>query len=232
LLLSESHVIKNKNHQSPNNKGPHVRVKLIEAQNIPPVKQFSVDDLSNVVVLAGPNGVGKTRLIQGILQAFQLGGSQPNIRLIIEATAKSESDSWGKESLDTALPGDAQKLSGTLQRSKHRSRWESSVIQFESDRTIQQIQPYVFTWDMSDPWEEMIGWNYSFYSLKDRFQDTLHSLFRKMQSRRDEIARTAETLIKQGESIMDLDFPDPLLLFKEALPEFEWVRYQLWDGIN
>jgi len=196
-----------------------MRVKLIEAQNIPPVKQFSVDDLSNVVVLAGPNGVGKTRLIQGILQAFQSGSSQPNIRLVIEATSKSESDSWGKESVDTALPDDAQKLSVTLQRNRQRSGWESSVIQFESDRTIQQIQPYNFSWDMSDPWEEMIGWNYSFYSLKDRFQDTLHSLFRKMQSRRDEIARMAETLIKQGKSTMDLDFPDPLLPFKDAFKQ-------------
>lgn len=134
-----------------------MRVKLIEAHNIPPVKQFSVDNLSNVVVLAGPNGVGKTRLIQGILQAFQSRVNQPNIRLVIEATTKAESDSWGKEMLDTALPDDAVKLSVTLQRNRYRSRWESSVIQFESDRTIQQIHPYNFTWDTSDPWEEMIG---------------------------------------------------------------------------
>ncbi|MFY9610528.1 MAG: hypothetical protein WAU45_18200 [Blastocatellia bacterium] len=97
-----------------------------------------------------------------------------------------------------------------------RTKWESSVIQFESDRTNQQIQPYPFTWDIIDPWEEIIGWEYSFNLLKNRFQDTLHSLFRKVQSRRNEIAQTAEALIKQGERTMNLNFPDPLLPFKDA----------------
>lgn len=32
-----------------------------------PVKHFSVNNLSDVIVLAGRNGVGKTRLVQGIL---------------------------------------------------------------------------------------------------------------------------------------------------------------------
>ena len=146
-----------------------MKVKLIEVKNIPPVKEFSADNLSNVVVLAGPNGVGKTRLVQGLLQAFQAISNQPNIRLIIEATATSERDSWGKESLDTGSSDDGRKLTVTLQQNRHRSRWESSVIQFESDRTIQQIQPYNFSWDMSDPWEEELGWTYSFGFLRDRF---------------------------------------------------------------
>jgi hypothetical protein len=193
-----------------------MRLKQIDAKDTPPIQQFSVGELSNVVVLAGPNGVGKTRLIQGILAAFQSGSVYPNIRLVIEATTDSEKNDWGKSELDTALSHDAVKLAATLQKSKRRSTWESSVVQFESDRTIQQIQPLNFSWDMTDPWEEVIGWNYSFIPLKNRFQDTVHSLFRKMQSRRDEIARIAESLIKQGEHTMNLDFPDPLLPFKNA----------------
>ncbi|MCC5668322.1 ATP-binding protein [Nostoc sp. CHAB 5784] len=196
-----------------------MKLNLIYAKDIPPVKQFFVDKLSNVVVIAGPNGVGKTRLIQGLLQAFQSNGSYLNIRLIIEATAKSESEQWGKDFLDTSIAEDSQKLAITLQQNRSRTRWVSSVIQFESNRTIQQIQPYSFTWDIIDPWEELIGWNYSFYELKNRFQDTLHSLFRKVQSRRNEIARKAEILIKQGERTMSLDFPDPLLPFKNAFSQ-------------
>jgi AAA domain, putative AbiEii toxin, Type IV TA system len=196
-----------------------MKLNLIEARDVPPVKQFFVDNLSNVVVLAGPNGVGKTRLIQGLLQAFQSSSSYPNIRFIIEATITSESEQWGKFSLDTALPEDAQKLMTTLQQNRRRTKWESSVIQFESNRTIQQIQPYSFNWDFTDPWEELVGWNYSFNELKNRFQDTLHSLFRKVQSRRDEIARKAEILIKAGEQTMNLDFPDPLLPFKNAFSQ-------------
>jgi ABC-type cobalamin/Fe3+-siderophores transport system ATPase subunit len=193
-----------------------MKLKLIEARNVLPVREFSVDNLSNVVVLAGSNGVGKTRLIQGLLQALQSGGSYPNIRFIIESTSNVEHAQWGKSLLDTSFPEDAHKLALTLQKNRRRTKWESSVIQFESDRSIQQIQPYNFTWDIIDPWEEMIDWSYSFSALKNRFQGTLHSLFRKVQSRRDEISRKAEQLIKSGETRMDLDFPDPLLPFKDA----------------
>jgi predicted ATP-binding protein involved in virulence len=196
-----------------------MKLNLIDVENILPVKKFFVENLSNVVVLAGPNGVGKTRLIQGILQAFQSSGSYPNIRLVIEATTKKESDLWGKSSIDTSIPADAEKLMRILQQNRRRAKWESSVVQFESNRTIQQIQPYVFNWDFTDPWEEMIGWNHSFNELKNRFQDTIHSLFRKVQSRRDEIAKKAEILMKQGERVMDLDFPDPLLSFKLAFSQ-------------
>ena len=36
-----------------------------------PVKLFSVEELSDVVVFAGPNGVGKTRLVETILASFR-----------------------------------------------------------------------------------------------------------------------------------------------------------------
>jgi len=48
-----------------------MRIRSIHAANVPPVGLFSVDDLSDVVVLAGPNGVGKTRLVESILSAFR-----------------------------------------------------------------------------------------------------------------------------------------------------------------
>jgi ABC-type transport system involved in cytochrome c biogenesis ATPase subunit len=41
-----------------------MRIVSIDANNIPPVNRFHVDELSEVVVIAGPNGIGKTRLIR------------------------------------------------------------------------------------------------------------------------------------------------------------------------
>ena len=49
------------------------------------------------------------------------------------------------------------------------------------------------------------------------FYDTLHSLFRKMQSHEKEIARRAIELQKQGQAAMPLHFADPLKPFKDAL---------------
>ncbi|MBT9167617.1 MAG: hypothetical protein DDT19_00955 [Syntrophomonadaceae bacterium] len=196
-----------------------MRLKSIYTKNIPPVKLFNVDDLSDVIVIAGPNGVGKTRLIQGLLQYFQSPTSNPNIRLVLEATSDDERNDWGKTSLDTSLNEDAHKLTRTLQKARSRGNWKSSVLNFESDRTIQQINPFQFSWDFFDPWEESIGWNTTFSGLRDRFQDTLHSIFRKVASQREQIARKAEELMKQGETKMDLNFPDPLEPLKHAFSQ-------------
>jgi predicted ATP-binding protein involved in virulence len=79
-----------------------VRIKQISLTNLPPISRFEVDNLSDVVVIAGRNGVGKTNLLQGLVSYFQQPTSYTNIRLTIEATDKTERDRWGKSALNTA----------------------------------------------------------------------------------------------------------------------------------
>jgi energy-coupling factor transporter ATP-binding protein EcfA2 len=211
-------------------------------KDVLPVKRFEVDTLTDVIVLAGANGVGKTRLMQALVSAFQGPSPKNAVQFHVQATSPEERADWGKTCLDTSSQQDCQLLVKSLQKNRQRTRWRSSVLHFESDRTIQQIAPYSFSWDIADPWEESIGWNLTFGGLKARFQDTLHSIFRKVQSRRDKIARKAEELMRDGVDTMTLDFPDPTLLFKEAFsqlvapkrlldadPKAQHLRYEL-DG--
>lgn len=193
-----------------------MRITNIQADQVLPVQRFSIDQLSDVIVIAGANGVGKSRFIQGLIQKFQSPGGSPNIQLTLECTSQAERAAWGKTLLDTSVPEDAQILTTTLQRNRSRRQWNSSVIHFESDRSIQQIAPYQFTWEITDPWLENLGWSQTFGGLKARFQDTLHSLFRKVQSHEKEIARRAIELQKGGQASMPLDFADPLKAFKDA----------------
>ena len=197
-----------------------MRLSAIYASDVDPVKRFDIASLSDVVVIAGQNGVGKSRLIGGLLGRFQsLNAIQNNIRLVVEATSENERNAWQQNSLDTSIPADAQKLISTLQSNKSRTKWSSSVIHFESDRSIAQVQPYAFNWDASDPWGETLGWNMTFGGLKARFQDTLHSLFRKVQSNDKQIAKVAKELQASGHTSMSLNFPDPLAAFKEAFSQ-------------
>jgi predicted ATPase len=197
-----------------------MRVTAIEVSDVLPVRRFSVDQLSDIVVIAGPNGVGKSRLIEGLLQKFQNPKALPSTRLVVQATNAAETAAWGKSQLDTTISQDAVLLTSTLQKNRSRRQWNSSVIHFESDRSIQQIQPYQFSWEANDPWIENIGWSQTFGGtfggLKARFQDTLHSLFRKVHSHETEIARQAIELQKKGIASMPLNFGDPLRAFKDA----------------
>ena len=175
-----------------------MRLSKIDITDVPPVKKFTVGGLSSTVILAGPNGVGKTRLVQALLSHLQNPHGVKSVRVIIEATTPEEREDWGQRVIDSADDAQAAKFIASLQKTRRRTKWRSSVINFESDRSIQKITPFNFSWDIQDPWEEDIGWNTTFGGLRARFDDTLHSIFRKVQSQRDRIAKRAEQLMQQG----------------------------------
>lgn len=44
-----------------------MRISSISVENSPPIENFSIENLSDLVVIAGANGAGKTRLVSQIL---------------------------------------------------------------------------------------------------------------------------------------------------------------------
>ena len=212
-----------------------MRIIEIHAHNIEPIKKLDIQDLSDVVVLAGPNGVGKTRFISWLLRFIMDLPTNSNQWIRVAATSPQERAEWGQDILDTRQLNDANKLRTTLQKQRPRGLHVSSVLNFESDRSISQIQPYSFSWDFQDPFAEMVGWEQGFTRLSGRFQDTVHSIFRKVRSRREAISLHVENLIKAREgltsetkdekgderriSIDPNEFPDPLIPFADAFAQ-------------
>jgi len=192
-----------------------MRINSIRLKNVPPVDNFEVENLSDLVVVAGANGVGKTRLIKALLQYLQ-NLNNPDISFIIEATDKLEESAWNKKLLNTSDATDVNLLKTILQQNRFRRNFVSNILYYESDRTIQKIKPYNFTWDTPDPWVEQVSWNIAFGGLQNRFQDTLHAIFKKMQNQKTSIASAAIRLKNEGHTTMNLDFSDPLEPFKEA----------------
>src|SRR5438874_2090898 len=108
-----------------------MRLTAIKARNIKPIEVFDACGLTDVVVLAGPNGVGKSRLIGSILTHLRnLSGAE--VALQIEATAPSEETVWGKKAIDTAISPDRQLLKSLLQKKQARRKFQSSVLNFDS----------------------------------------------------------------------------------------------------
>jgi hypothetical protein len=168
-----------------------------------------------MVVIAGPNGVGKTRLVQAVLDHLRGGGVNENIAGGIHATCPEETVQWGKSDLDLSVPEDMQKMHATLAVGRRRRNWQSSLINFESDRTVTNLQPFPFSFEMADPSEEQVGWETTFTPLRERYQDTVHAMHRMVEAQRRGIASSAVRLKKEGKQSMNLDFTDPMEPFKD-----------------
>lgn len=203
-----------------------MRLVAFHAEDIQPIRFVEADTLSDVVVFAGPNGVGKSRFLAWLLNHFQDPTGDAKNWIQVEATVESERALWGKPLIDTRIPEDSAFLRQTLQAGgKRRSEHQSSLLNFESDRKITNVQPFQFSWDFADPFLENVGWNFGFNPFSSRFNDTVHSIFRKVRSRREKISLRFEELMRlrdpandtgNGLSLDPAEFPDPLIPFKQA----------------
>lgn len=189
-----------------------MRIAAIKVQNHPPIQSFEVNSLSDLVVIAGPNGVGKTRLITALLSAFR--GSPQGVEMQVEATSPEEQAAFGAKSVSTSTH--LQKVMQVLQTNKLRRNYRSGVLYFESGRSIQKVTALSFAFDFADPYNESVSWDVTMQGLAGRWQDTQHAIFKKIQNQKTSIATRAIELRNQGHTSMNLEFSDPLELFKDA----------------
>jgi predicted ATPase len=208
-----------------------MRITDITVKGNLPINHFSISELESVVLIAGPNGIGKTRLIQGVIQYLREVQVNPNIQINIEATSNEEKVAWnGKSVLHGSDQNDMNYLRQTLHQNRSRRNFKSSILYYESNRQITNVKPMQFAWEYADPWEEKLGWDYSFNTLASRFQDTLHSIFKKVQSQKTAIANRAIQLRESGHTSMNLNFEDPLVPFKEVF--YQLLSPKTLKGIN
>jgi predicted ATPase len=193
-----------------------MRIRSFEVKKVGPIKLVNVDELADVVVIAGPNGVGKTNIGNAILQLARNPIPNPNTSFMIEATDIGERSQWGKSILNSMDSGDANILKRHLQRSQRRKGYKGSFLNFDSDRAIRNVQTYNFTWNIGNLYTEDLGWDFGFSPLSNRYNDVRHSLFRLIEGQRREISDLAFKLKASGNAQMALDFTDVLMPFKEA----------------
>lgn len=73
-----------------------MRIKELHLNNWLVIRQADFQDLSDFVVIAGPNGVGKTKIKDAIVHVFQNSGNPPaGSKVILEATNPDERAAWG-----------------------------------------------------------------------------------------------------------------------------------------
>jgi len=98
-----------------------MRMKSIEVRGHPPIKWISIDNLSDVIVLTAPNGVGKSRLIEGLIETFRdpySRGEGSSIKIFLEATTDEERDEWKAQIIRTHNGDEKTLLFQSLQKNR------------------------------------------------------------------------------------------------------------------
>src|ERR1700730_5933760 len=117
-----------------------MRLHSFEIKNMGTLKLVSITELSNVVVFAGPNGVGKTNIDNALLELARNPTPNPNSWMLVEATNDEERKRWGRTTLDTRSQSECTTLRTYLQRSQRRNRYRGSFLNIDSDRAIRNVQ--------------------------------------------------------------------------------------------
>lgn len=153
-----------------------MRIKELNIKDWKVIRQADLLDLSDFVVIAGPNGVGKTHIKEAIVYIFQNGGNPPaGSKVILEATNDEERNAWKNN--EVILP---QGFWGTFfSHQNKRLKTKSRLIQIDSNRSVDTVNFKELTFNqIGNPEEETVNYDYGFTLVKNRFNDICRTLHR------------------------------------------------------
>src|SRR5690242_8783980 len=113
-----------------------MRIKDLYLSNWQVIREANFQDLSDFVVIAGPNGVGKTKVKEAIVHIFTNGGNPPSgCKVILQATNQDEEQAWNTN--EVTLPqGRFWTLFG---KNNKRLKTKSRLIQIDSNRSVDTV---------------------------------------------------------------------------------------------
>ena len=191
-----------------------MRIDRISLKDYPPIKVFEVETSSNVVIIAGANGSGKTRLKDALVQTFQ-SPAGPKASLTISATRDEEEDAWGATSIDVTVGQPCPILINYLATRTGGGVYTGSIIQIDSERAVQPIRFETLSLATEDSDDQGISYSYYLEAFIGRWQQLVNKIYKKVANRDQKIAKfTKENPDKLGLEALK-KFPDTFLSYQE-----------------
>lgn len=196
-----------------------MRIDRIEVRGTPPVRHFAIDTSSNIVIIAGANGSGKTRLKEAVINSFRNPGA-PQASLILGATRPQEVSAWGGQTLEVKAGTPCPKLQQYLNGRTRGSAYVGTVIQIDSDRSVQQIQYQPLSAATPDPDDQEMNYSYYLSPFGGRWTSLMNRIHQKVASRDHKLA----THVKSGPPNMTFaearrSIPDPFTTYQQIFAQ-------------
>ena len=192
-----------------------MRITDLKVENIPPIREFEIDGLGSVVIIAGANGSGKTRLKEAIINTFRSPNS-PLVSLHILSTRKEERSTWEEETLALEPGNPNTKLVEYMATRTRGGTYTGSVIQVDSNRSVQAVKFQPLTLATPDPDDVEVNYTYYLNPFVNRWGELVNRIYQKVATRDRHIAQC----IKSNPELMGSDvlskYPDPFLPYQEV----------------
>lgn len=191
-----------------------MRIERITLTDYPPIKNIDIHITSNLVIIAGANGSGKTRLKETIISSFAT-AHESQISLLLRTTTPDEESILGQDYLQIHQGKNSATLRNYLQTRTGKNAFSGSIIQIESNRAVRSVQFQSITSSTPDPDEQ--GLDYSLYldNLSNRWNKLVNNLYAKSAIRNDQLARFIKENPEKTGSDAAKAIPDPLEPFQK-----------------
>ncbi|WP_386114145.1 AAA family ATPase [Winogradskyella rapida] len=177
-----------------------------------------MDNLGDIIIIAGANGAGKTRLKQAIVQTLQ---GSPIMDMTIEATRKEEVEpKYFNGSIIEVKKGQKnQVLKNYINSRKYGAgKYVGSLVQIDSNRSIQAISYSQVNWLAGDPDDAVGPSNFYFSAFSGRWQNFVNYIHQKSASRDKKLADSLKKEPTKGEEIIEKN-PDPFEKYKKIFSD-------------
>ena len=176
-----------------------MRIKRLDIKNWQVIREVLLEDLSDFVVIAGANGVGKTKIKDVICHIFINQGNPPaGSSVILEATNQDELSNWGAEEI--VLPNSS--FLNFFSKKQKKINSSARLIQIDSARQIESIQfnqrNFSQISTLSD--DEEVESTYSSFRIKDRFADICDTLLQQKQKLIVSLGKSAHEQLETNQS--------------------------------
>ncbi len=194
-----------------------MKIELIEAKEYKPIKNLKITNLGDIVIIAGANGSGKTRLKEAIVKTFQ---GTPLLGLRVKATRQEEREAFGDEIIE-ATQGQRNTLLNQYMSSRRfgRGRYVGSLVQIDSERNIQTTTYNQISWQVSDPDDEETPSNFYYQNFTNRWQNFMNYIHQKVAAYQNKLATAVLSGSSETADQIKLQFPHPLQKYKDIFTQ-------------
>lgn len=202
-----------------------MKIQKLHLKNFQVIRDIELDDLSDFVVIAGPNGVGKTKIKDAICNIFQNNGNPPaGSKVILEATSDEEVSNWGSRVVELPNTG----FWNFVSRSRRKIKTKTRLIQIDSARQIESItfQQINFS-QIGNPENEEAGNEYTSQRIKDRFADICSMLHRTKLKLLTDLGKDANEKLNSNSSAGEVSVarrPDPTKPFEDIFGQLLYPK--------